>query len=386
MHMKRSACAFLALALFLNGTALSGDGIQLGDGSDMQIYGRIQLWNIFTHNAHNENGDPVDDRWDLYIRRGRFGMRGRIRDAIDYKVTFAYSNIGEDQFTAGSGSPQDLDNDGFRVWDVYFTWDAEPTWLNITMCYLKPRVGRENNTSGFKVNSMGKGLTSIYLRKHLVNTGPGRETGIVVGGMYQPNNLGFKYDFSLFDVDHDDIEGKPGGEHWAPMLGGRLAFTLGDPETGGYTLREPMNTWGGRYGTTLSVNYAYQGETDAFDWNRVVGVDLLSNYGGLNLSAEQEWLSRDTGTFSYTDKVYHIRAGYNIPVGGGQILEPAVMVTRFNGDRDSVDFPGAFQRLLDFGVNWYLDKERFKLNLHYIIQDDSEDRGDFLAFGVQLYF
>jgi len=42
---------------------------------------------------------------------------------------------------------------------------------------------------------------------------------------------------------------------------------------------------------------------------------------------------------NFTDRVYHIRGGYDIPLPKDQFLEPALMYTEFDGDAKSTVYP-----------------------------------------------
>ena len=61
----------------------------------------------------------------------------------------------------------------------------------------------------------------------------------------------------------------------------------------------------------------------------------------------------------------------------------------------SAFFPNGVHEVLDVGVNWYLDENRLKVNLHYIAQSGSpvsfyssgqDALGDYLGIGLQLVF
>ncbi|MEW6744182.1 MAG: porin [Planctomycetota bacterium] len=351
-------------------------------------YGQLQMWGIYTMDAEDGAGEDVDSRADLFIRRGRFGAEGQVLEYLDYTVTLAYDNLGKNAFTANPSTAQPDENKELYIWDLYFTYEADPTWAHVVFGYFRPQVGRESITSGFQVDSFEKSLTNSYPRRHLVGRNNGRETGINLGGLYNNDGWGLNYNVGAFDTNHEAIVGDTveGGDQWSPLLAARCALTMGDPEMDEYSINYRANYWGKRNGTTLGVNVTEQDETDVFDRNNLYGVDLLSNYGNVSFMAEFDWLRRDTGPDSYTDRVYNLRLGYNIDVEGGKILEPAVMFTRFSGADDSQLWPGQSQDLLDLGVNYYINKNRLKLNLHYVFQDDEPNSGDFLGMGLQLMF
>jgi len=389
MTANRWLLAFL-LTLFVPQT-LAGEEpdetkASLPQIGDMRVSGQAQIWSVFSSGVNGPGGEPVEDRWDLYLRRARLGLSGRIGESVGYAVTFAYDNVGKNAFTIAPGAPQDRDNTEFKVWDAFFTWAAEPTWANVTLGYFRPQVGRESITSAVQVNSFSKALPNTYPRLHLLDAGPGRATGINVGGLYHPGRWGLHYNVGIFDADHAELNGLPAGTTWSPLLAGRVSVTVGDPEMERYGLAYRTNYFGARNGATISVNHARQGGTDVFERNTLTGVDLLANYGPWNLSAEIDRMQRDTGTNSYANRVSSVRCGRNFPLENGRVLEPFLMFSEFDADREAPDDAPESRKMRQAGLNWYLDKNRIKLNLAYTWQDGDRDPGDFAGLGLQFLY
>jgi hypothetical protein len=364
--------------------ARAGVEFEFDDGHTLEIFQQYQLQGIYTFSgARTDDGETVDNRADLFLRRARLGLKGQIRDVLSYQVVFAYDNVGKDIYTGASGVPQDQNNTEFRIWDAFFTWRANPQWANVTAGYFRPQIGRESITAAWAVNSFDKALANGYVRTHVVGRLTGRETGINLGGLINKDGWGFNYNIGAFDTTHENIVGSEnGGADWSPLLTARAAVTLGDPELVKYGIGYRVNYFGKRNGTTLALNYSHQGRTDLFKNNRMAGFDVLSNYGNLNFSAEYDWLLRNTGDVRFKDRVYHARIGYNIELANGQIIEPALMYTEFNGDRDSVLWSDQRREATNLGVSWYLDRT-LELGLFYAWQDDERDRGDYIGLGCQ---
>jgi len=376
---------FFLFFLFISDPSRAGFTVDFGEGSTLEFIQKYQFWSVYTFSRQRDAaGTPVDDRWDSFLRRARLQVQGRIKEPLTYKVSLSYDELGKDRYTATPGTGQDENNADFRVWDACVTWAADPAFANITVGYFKPQVGRESITTAFAVESIVKGLTNSYLRRHIVGRPTGRETGVNVGGLLRRGLWSFNYNLGFFDPNHKDIVGEAGGGiRWAPLAAGRVAVSFGDPEMDHYGMSYRANYFGKRKGVTVGMSATRQGRTDLFKKNEMVGVDLLSNYGNLNVGAECDFLGRDTGVERYTDRVWDARAGWNIPLPNGQIIEPAFMYSEFKGSGNSAKWPGERHSLSDLGVNWYLDK-CIKINLHYVWQDDEEDRGDFIALGLQL--
>lgn len=374
--MPRLLCA----ALLLSAVPAAAGPIELS--------AQLQLWNVYSMGAEDPAGDPLEDRWDLYLRRGRLRLRGQARAGFDYQLVFAYDAVGKNAQTTATGRPQPADNGEFYLWDAIVTWHLRAPWLHLTMGYFRPQVGRESITSAFSVNSFTKALTNGFPRLHLVGTGPGRETGLNLGGLHHHGAWGLHYNVGVFDVDREAAGSPAGGRRWSPLVCARLAWTLGDPEMDDYGLAYRINAFGTRNGVTLAAHVAHQGATDLFERNGLHGVDLLASRGRLTLDAELDWLRRTveaTGSraaASSADRVYHARVGYTVPLAAGRMLEPVYMVSGFEGDPHSPIAPDALQRLHEIGLNLYLDANRYRLGLHYGRYDGDDERS-FVGASVQ---
>lgn len=400
--------------------------IILSDEQDLNVSFMVQFWNATTFDAVNEAGNRLDTRSDLYIRRGRFGISGRFNPVIKYSFNFAYDNVGKDVATGATGNGQGTANRDFYLWDAFCTVALDSTWANLTIGYFRPQVGRESITSAFNVNSFTKSLANSYPRRHIVGRGPGRETGLNLGGLYHVSGWGLNYNLGVFDTNHEAIAGAgDDAVAWAPLLAGRIALTVGDPEMERYGLGYQVNYFGERNGITVAVNGTYQGRTNetvseeyeyigGFESNSLLGIDVLVNSGRLNFGAEYDRMTRHFSSEEfvlqlpphmglpapgrlethYSDQVWHLRAGHLIPVCGDRFIEPVLLYSRFEGAAHSPLFNGDHE-LLSAGLNWYLDRNRWKINLHYVWQagearsgysSGEDEAGDFLGIGMQLVF
>ncbi|MEM9023335.1 MAG: hypothetical protein AAGB22_06320, partial [Bacteroidota bacterium] len=137
---------------------------------------------------------------------------------------------------------------------------------------------------------------------------------------------------------------------------------------------------------------------------------VLVNYGPLNLDGELVYLRREGNTETvgtYSAVTGHARIGVNV-ILGRFFLEPTAMVMVFEGEdgpmaQQSAVFLDGFSgsdRSYDVGVNWYLNRKRLKVLLHYTWRDGSAgnnqffrqsdvgaiQRGDWIALGVHTIF
>lgn len=381
---KRLKSIFLSFfSIFLSQPVIAFPKIQIDEEKDLEIIQMVQVFNTTT---------LISNRNDTFIRRGRLGVQGHIKKEINYKIWFAYDNIGKDGNTKLSGLAQNTDNSNFSLFDAYFTWEFYPQLANITFGYLRPQIGRENITSAFEVNSLEKSLTNFYLRPHLIGRPNGRDTGINFGGLYIGNFWSINYNFGFFDLNHEKITGgtndsKNGSKIWSPLLTSRLSFTLGDPEMEKYKLGYSINYFGKRKGITFGVNYANQESTDFFKNNRTLGFDLLANYDNLNIDAEYDFLGRTKlDNVSYTDHVFHLRAGYNINILQDNIVEPLIMYSRSIINKNS-SLGLSSENQIDLGINLYLNKNNTKLTTHYIYKQDLNNQtSNLINFSCQFIY
>jgi hypothetical protein len=381
-----------------------------------------QLWSVFTYNAFDKNGQSVDNRANIYLRRARFGADGSLNKKINYTIWFAFDNIGKDQYSGTFGQAQAPSNSSFYLWDAILTYKLHPKFLNITGGYFRPQVGRENMISAFQVNSLDKALTNFYTRPHLVGRSSGREAGFNIGGLYNKSKWGLNYNFGVFNPNHESIAGVANGAaYWSPLLTGRMAFSFGAPEMENYGISYKLNQFGARKGITIGFNFTRQnGTTETWDFvsnkytggfkrNSLYGVDVVLNYANLTIDAEYDEMyrafsdslyahhkSKMAGS-SYQDRVWHVRAGYNFKAFKNSHIESCIMYSFFEGSNTSVYYGGGRDRVLDFGINYYINKNNLKLNLHYVVSGGSsksmyssalgkEQRGDILVFGLQYIY
>jgi hypothetical protein len=383
MSLPAPTLAAGAVLVCLATAALADDTSPL-ERPEINFFGQVQLWNVITTGATDDQGEPVQDRWDAYIRRARLGLKGNVYPAITYQIVFAYDVIGKNLYTGGPGTPQGRDNRDFYLWDAFFTWSAHPRWANLTMGYFRPQVGRESITAAWQTNSFIKAFTNFLPRFHIVDSRPGRETGINIGGLYHAGTWGVNYNVGIFDADHAETRGNEAGTLWSPLVTARFAFTFGDAEMSRYRLGYVTNYWSQRRGVTLAWNYTHQGETDLFQSNTMQGVDVLANWGPLNVSGEYDLLYRERRIGNSRDVVYHARAGYNIHLPHGHILEPAYLYSGMEGEPASPTIPDETRIVHDAGVNWYVDRNDVRVNLHAVWQNG--DRPTYYGLAVQLMF
>lgn len=410
---------FAGAVLMLAPISNAAPRFYFGEGKELEIFFANQLWAMYTMDrvectqSNNQvSCMDIPNRLDFLLRRSRVGFQGKINEDLTWRVWFAYDNVGLDPHNAiarnnnigiVNTNSTNIRNREFYLWDAFFTYSFNKTWANLTVGYFRPQVGRESITAGFETTSFEKTLPNFYPRIHIVGNQPGREVGVNLGGLYHDDKKkwGINYNFGVFNTDLFGTDRK-----WSPMYAARVAVTLGDPEMKKYGLGYKVNYFGKRNGITAAVNYTYQGDTDIFSKNELIGYDILANYGNFNFNAEYDIMLRSPHTFqngsfvprqSYRDVVWHIRAGYNINLPNKTVLEPAFNYSELKlsngspfGNKDGK------LKVYDFGLFWYIKQNNLRLNVNYVKQDGSarspysqfgrDQMGDYLGVALQLIY
>jgi len=399
-----------ALALINAPSANAAPTFYFGDGKKLTIFQMVQVWNVYTLETYNK--PDYDARNDIYIRRGRIGVKGKLRKDISFRVWFAYDNLGKDPYSASTGGKNyetkvkvdgttysSQENREFYIWDAMWTWHLDPEWANITIGYFRPQVGKESITTAFKVISFQKSIPNFQPRRHIVNRGPGRETGINWGGLALNKRLNFN--FGIFDTD------KYTGENWSPMFAARVAWSFGDPEHKKYKMGYTQTYYGKRKGVTVGFNYTYQGETDYFKKNTMLGFDILANYGPVDFNAEYDILERtdfNTNGDDYKNYTWSAKIGYNFKLDNGQIIRPAFMISAHDADDIFKTNPSGSgidsslkrdEELYEVSLNWLINKDKLKLNISYTwgskddlttTSDDNAKDWSYIGVGFQFIY
>lgn len=350
---------------------------------------QLQLWGTYTHGQQRFDSEPqtyelVDNRMDVSLRRGRVGFKLTPYDRLTIAVVGAFDNVGHDGLS-GTVSGYNPPNPNFGLWDAFVQWKAvrSSDAVHLTAGYFRPQINRESLTSAWTVNSFEKAWSQNYFRQHLVGTGPGRATGVNLGGFLPGEGLlSLTYDVGLFfplTTSADPaLRGISRGAQTAPLGVAKLTVHLGDPEHTAYKLGKKVNYFNQRKGISFSLAGAHQGETELFAQSQTLGVDLLANYGPLNLDGDWSWMYREGTAQAPTDGHYisqtgHLRLGYNLLVRERFFLELMGMVMHFHGgltaqeqaDAAAVRAFSGTETTYDVGINWYLNRHKLMLLLHY---------------------
>lgn len=393
---------FFLVALAMMTNSLTAQSVQWTKPDSLykyvQPFASLQLWSVYTMGEQlqlEENGpmETVEDRLNFLTRRARIGFKGKPYKGLSYFLNVQYDNLGKDRFGAIRGA---VNTGQLGILDAFVTYklNKRNDLFNLSAGYFHPQFSRECITGDMNVSAFDKSPLQGYVRGHVTGKGYGRTTGLNLGGMIRSGFVTIGYDVSLNNNITTSAEAtETTGKFWSPLIVDRVTFSFGDSDKKSYSLMyETNNFFNERKGVTVGLSSSRQGKTDLFSSNTFAGVDVMANYGGLNLDLEGALLSRKVEGMLYEMTTWQVRCGYNVVIAHKYIIEPVVSVMKFQGDTGAPAF--GEEKMYDAGVNWYINKKNIKMSIHYVKQEGFGDnsytdevtfkKGDFIGYGFVL--
>jgi len=350
----------------------------------------FQLWGSYTegqqlYNTTTQAYDAVDNRLNFQLHRSRMGIKGSYGDRWVYDMTGSLDFVGQDALAGTVGAFNNGASPRFRIWNalVQYKITKASEGLYMTFGHQGTQLSRESITSPFAVGSFEKSWSQNYIRRHAIGNGPGRTMGIILGGMSKTQNTQFAvdYNFGLHNPVQNALGGTSSGINYSPLLTYRLGVHLGDPEYAKYSRGHKFNYKGQRNGVTLAISGSYQGETDTWETNTSFGIDILANYGPLNLSGEWMQLNRSLDALESSARTGFLKLGYYMRLANGKELEPIINYVFLDGamdEREQVDARtlGTFfgkDNYLELTLNYYATP-KIRWSLSYTLREG--DAGD----------
>lgn len=383
--------------------ALKNPNLKIEPFIQLQAWGVRSLERQAELDGDTAKLDSADQRTNFYLRRGRFGFRGKPYENLNFTLSLYYDNTGHDSLgaTRGGTNPGASGPVTVGVWDSYLTWKISDSDLfHVSAGYFTPQISRDSITSPFRISSFEQGPSQSYVRRSVIGRSYGRSTGLNVGGLKHQDDFGFNYNIGVFNKNTTGgNKTETQGDENSLVYVGRVAATFGDAEMKKYGFGYQTNYFGRRNGLTLALNGSTQERTQVYKANRVIGADMLFNYKNLNIDSEFFYIfKKGLGEDSYARaRTGHFRMGYNFFLDNGTVLEPAFMISSYFGEKGS-DFTGR-DTVYDVGLNWYLDENNYKLYVHYVNQDGEGSNnvhkdgttsgyhyGDYVGVGLTLQF
>ncbi len=372
---------------------------------------QLQFWGSFSHDHRVLNDstgeyEPVEDRLNVMIRRARLGFQIKPYAGLTFRFISSFDFIGRDLNAAHTGGTNTSARPNFDIWEARLQWQVFPEkeLLYLNAGWIRPNFSRESLTSPWKVSSMEKAWSMNYTRRHLVGLGPGAAPGINVGGLAGSSEHTFwlGYNASVFVPQYISLLGNSNGINFSPLFVGRAILHFGQPESTTYQLGSNLNAFSQRKGLSVGIGGAWQGKTDLFTSNYGAELDFLFNWGPFNLDGDFNFLWRqgeqpENGSayriWTTNFQTGHIRSSVNLTVGKF-FLEPVFMFVFLNGPLEEQAQEDALEVLsrygihhqYDIGLNWYLNRNKLKLVLHYLINTGNAGETDTDAIGNNYLF
>ncbi len=346
----------------------------------------LETWTTY---STGESLNEASDRPDLMLRRFRFGAKGNPYPWLKYTFQLHLDRWGESAYSATKGSAAT----SVSLWNAYITAKLLPEseLLNLHAGYLWSAVSRDFQTSPWAISSFDKTRACFYMRSFITGKGNGIESGIALGGLKNFEHFGINYRVGAYSPEAYQCDSAG-----CLLYTGRVMFSFGDPEQTKYKYMLSGNAWKKRKGVTLGFGGSTQSngsinDTLSFKRNMSYGADLLVDYNGFRIEGEYFLMLRQPSGKGYDDyhgTEFHIRTSYNF-VLGKYYLEPAFQYEKYKGEGLAALYSGKIgtDETYDIGINWYVNKDKLKLALHYTVQEGEGikglNTGDFVGLALQ---
>jgi len=337
----------------------------------------IESWLTYSMNE-SKNGIDYADRADISFRRIRAVAKGEPYSWLQYELEMDLDRLGEDPYASTKGSYCGID-----LWKAYVTVKLSKSELiNLHLGYYWAAISRDFLTSPWSISSFDKSRADWYLRYFVTGKGNGIENGLGFGGLKNYSHWEISYRLGAYSP-----EAFTSGEHANPLIAGRLMLSVGDPEQTKYKYLLCGNHWNKRNGITVGFGFSTIGKTNIDDnillnYSSSYGTDLAASMGHFKIEAEYFRMKRSANGYTdFSGDEWLLRCGYNIPVKG-TLIEPTITGERYMGKGAKELFKYIGDDLtIDVGVNWYLNKDKLKLAVHYVNQQGScsPNVGDYLG-------
>lgn len=300
----------------------------------------LQFWSTYTSNQKVFDDTEqvyvdVDNRLNFHLHRSRWGLKGQVSDRLKYSFVTSLDFVGKDVLSGVVGGFNNGASPSIRLWNAQLDYklSTHTDLFNVRIGYFAPEVSRESITSPFRVNSFEKSWTQNYIRRHYSGTGPGRLTGINLGGFYtlSESALAISYDFGIFNPYYTELSGNSSGIVASNLFTYRTVLHIGNPEFDKHGAARKNNYFGKRKGISLAISQGVQGEAVNWDSNSLLCFDFLANYNGFGLTGEWAQLQRSKGELQTQSATWILRGFYNIPIGNDRHLELVLSRMEFSG-------------------------------------------------------
>ena len=359
--------------------------------SATQLSGLIQTTAGFTSLQDTQ----VDARPLLSVYRARFWLKGQVSPIADYILHLAFDRIGADEFALLQGKPLSKAR-SLAVQDAMLHFHLLPKrGLVLTSGFLRPSVGRENNTLVITLPSIEPALSASLVRQATAEIGHGRMGGFNLGhhSRFGSSSLQLHFSVSMPSVEGDSDPGteesisytQSQGVKLSPLYAGTLQLNWGPlHQMGNQGMLTLINPFKKARAFHIGVSGSHQGETERFAQSQVMTAYAYAHLD--DFMFDGEWVSAARETLSgnsLENSAWHVRAAYNFNMAQ-RILTPFVVYSQLRSSMYSDEewtnglsalnlFRGEGS-LIDAGAHFHFAKRKFRLGLHGIVSSLGESQ------------
>jgi len=347
------------------GDETKGVTIKASDNVNMNVRVRLQPRLDFGDLVKNDAGTSYDSDSDLYFRRVRLELKGRLTENLRFNLTFDADKWDK------TGNADSVD-----LYYAYLRY-RYADYLNVEVGKHKLPYSRVSLTSSSKQLLVERPASSEKAKKLFGDYG---QMMITVDGKVNKFKEGeIKYYVAFADgiVAGDTVAAARTAQSAGPLLIGRIEFS---PK--GYIEKKKSDAHLGKgKHLTLAFNYAFQNSID-FKENsysqdrRLFGLDISAHYEELTLQFEYNAMKEDSNEPGIPDvkpKGWYAQAGYFI---AGYDIEPVVRYEIF--DQDS-KVNASKEEISTVGINWYPKGHTLKLGANLVHSEFEANADGWLA-------
>ncbi len=356
---------------FAMGEETKGLKVKISDDTDFSIRTRMQPRFDMGDMITSKDGMSYESETDMYLRRLRLEMDGKLAKDLKYNLTLEMDKNGK------SGSASASSANEVKVLYAYLDYKFADT-ANIRFGKAKLPYSRVSLTSSSKQLLIERPVSTEGAKKLFDDY---YQTNAMLHGSFAEGMISY----NLATAD--------GWESKNTIATGTTVFKSGplyvarvELSPPGFVEKGKSDAWL-REGKHITLGFStasqnsieYKESSDSED-RTLIGADLSAHFGGLTLQGEYISWKVDYSNAATTDKEpkgWYAQAGYFIP---GINIEPVVRYEIY--DQNSNAAAGADdteEKDTTIGVNWYGKGHSFKIGANWVNSSYNKNASGYLA-------
>lgn len=357
LSMVLSAAVPVFAQDFAMGEETKGLKVKISDDTDFGIRIRMQPRVDTGDLVAGKDKNSYDSETDMYLRRLRLEMDGKLVKNLKYNFTLDSDKNGI--------KGKDSSSKGNEVKTLYAYLDYKfDDAANLRFGKAKLPYSRVSLTSSSKQLLIERPVSTEAAKKLFDDY---YQTNAMLHGSFAEGMI--SYNFALADGWENGNTITPGGSTTADKVqtSGPLYVARVEVSPPGFVEKSKSDAHLGQgQHVTLGFSYAaqnsikYQTATTSED-RTLMGADISAHFGGLTLQGE--YIAWKTDYETATDKEpkgWYAQAGYFIP---GMNIEPVARYETYDHDGNTADKK---ETDTTFGVNWYGKGHSFKVGANWV--------------------